>query len=393
MGQVSFSRRVPNQLAANRIAAAKEHLADQLVDLTVSNPTQCSFTYPRELLAPLAEAACLVHYQPDPLGLPAARQAVSELFGRFGAAVEANQVLLTASTSEAYAFLFKLLCDPGEAVLVPTPSYPLFEHLTGLECVRPLPYHLQEEGGWAIDLNELAAAPAETRAVVVVHPNNPTGSLVHEGDAAALVHLCAARGWALIADEVFLPFPLEAPTPPTTFAAASDALTFVLGGLSKLAALPQLKVAWMVAAGPKPKRMAALRRLEFIADAFLSVATPVQRALPHILRHAEQVSHQVRIRCESNLAELRQALAPQAAVSVPRVDGGWSAVIRLPNLGSEEKLVLHLMERAGVAVHPGYFFDFPRDGYLVVSLLPPPELFRIGVARLAAALAHWVQRA
>lgn len=392
MARLSFSHRVPEQLRANRISEAKCRHAGEFVDLTVSNPTACGFDYPPDLLAPLADPACL-SYHPAPLGLTAARETVSDIAGRFGTPVSPSQIVLTASTSEAYTFLFKLLCDPGEAVLVPTPSYPLFEHLARLEGIRAVPYLLHEEGGWSLDLDHLAAAASSVKAVVIVHPNNPTGSLVQERDAAALEELCAARGWALIADEVFLPFPLEAATLPFSFAGRRTALTFALGGLSKLAALPQLKAAWIIASGPPPACQAALERLEFIADAFLAVATPVQQALPALLRHSAGIRSQALARCRHNLAELRSTLTSLPAVTVPPVEGGWSAVVRVPDVGGEEELVLCLLEHFGVAVHPGYFFDFPRDGYLVVSLLPSPEAFHIGVQRLQTGLAAWLRGA
>ncbi len=390
MGRASFSRRVPGQLRANRLAEARLRLAGDFVDLTVSNPTACGFACPAELLASLADPSG-ASYQPIPSGLADARRAIGYFSSAFGPPVDPSQIQLTASTSEAYSFLFKLLCNPGEAVLVPAPSYPLLEHLARLEGVRALTYHLREEGGWSLDLDELGSAPEAVKAVVVVHPNNPTGSLVSQGDAGALEDLCVARGWALIADEVFLPFPLEAATLPFSFAGQKAALTFVLGGLSKFAALPQLKAAWILLSGPARRRQAALARLEFIADAFLSVATPVQHALPRLLRHGSEVSEQIRARCRCNLTALRDGLSLLPAVAVPAVDGGWSAPVRIPDLGSEEERVLHLLEQFKVAVHPGYFFDFPRDGYLVVSLLPSPDIFRTGVARLAEGLAAWLR--
>lgn len=389
MGKRSFATRVPGRLRANRIAEARHRLAGEFVDLTVSNPTACGFACPPELLAALADPAG-ASYHAEARGLPAARAALSDLVGSPDLPVDPSQIVLTASTSEAYAFLFKLLCNPGEAVLVPAPSYPLLEHLARLEGVHAVPYHLREEGRWSLDFDELSAAPRAVRAVVVVHPNNPTGSLICSSDAQALEDLCAARGWALIADEVFLPFPLEAHGRPVSFSACRNVLTFVLGGLSKFAALPQLKAAWILVAGPPRRRQAALARLEFIADAFLSVATPVQHALPQLLRYGGQVSEQIRTRCRYNLTTLRDGLSVLPALSVPPVGGGWSALVRIPDLGSEEERVLHLLEDFRVAVHPGYFFDFPRDGYLVVSLLPPLDTFRAGVARLAEGLAAWL---
>jgi hypothetical protein len=390
VSRLSFSRRVPGRLRANRIAEARRRLAGEFVDLTVSNPTACGFACPPEVLVALADPAG-ASYNPDPRGLPAARAAISAFAGSPDPAVDPSQIVLTASTSEAYAFLFKLLCNPGEAVLVPAPSYPLLEHLARLEGVRAVTYHLREESGWSLDLHELSSAPAAVRAIVVVHPNNPTGSLVCPGDAQALEELCALRGWALIADEVFFPFPLEAQGRPVSFSGRRRVLTFTLGGLSKFAALPQFKAAWILVCGPPRQRHAALARLEFIADAYLSVATPVQHALPQLLRYGRQLSEQIGARCRHHLTVLRAGLSNLPALSVPPVEGGWSALVRIPDLGSEEECVLRLLEDFRVAVHPGYFFDFPRDGYLVVSLLPPPDTFEAGVARLADGLAAWLR--
>ncbi len=378
-----FSRRVPSDLAPNRIAAARAAAAPAL-DLTASNPTACGIPYPDGLLDALAGAAGLT-YRPDPRGLEPARRAAAAEYRRFGVEVDPERVVLTTSTSEAYAFLFKLLAEPGDAVLVPSPSYPLFEHLARVEGVEALPYHLNAELGWRPDLDALAATPATVRAVVVVHPNNPTGSFVHPDDAAAIERLAAARGWAVIADEVFLDYPLAGGAGSgRSFAASEQALTFALGGLSKSVGLPQLKLAWIAASGPEPLVEEALTRLEFIADTFLSVGTPVQLALPALLREGAPVRAAILERCRANLAELRRAAAAVPEVSVPPPGGGWSAVLRVPAVVGEEELALELLERDGVAVHPGYFFDFPSAGTLVLSLLPDPAAFAEGVRRLLA---------
>jgi alanine-synthesizing transaminase len=375
-----FSHRVPDELAPNRIAAARADFSPPL-DLTLSNPTACGIDYPAQLLAPLGGPEGLV-YRPDPRGDRTARAAVALEYARHGLHVDPAQILLTASTSEAYAHLFKLLADPGDAVLVPTPSYPLFEHLARLEAVRALPYLLDREAGWRLDLPSLAHA-GEARAAVVVHPNNPTGSYVHPDDVLALARLAARRQWAIIADEVFLDYPLDAdPDAARSFAAIRDVLTFTLGGLSKSVGLPQLKVAWIVVSGPREGVAAALERLEYIADAFLSVASPVQHALPVLLRHGGLVRKAIAARCRTNLAALRRAAAAVPAVAVARVGGGWNAVLRIPAVVDEEDLVVQLIRDDGVAVHPGFFFDFPTSGYLVISLLSEPGLFAEAVARL-----------
>ena len=378
-----FSRRVPSDLAPNRIASARAAAAPRF-DLTVSNPTACGLPYPEQLLNALADPAGLA-YRPHPRGLKSARRAAAAEYRRFGVEVDPERVVLTASTSEAYALLFKLLADPGEAVLVPSPSYPLFEHLARAEGVEAIPYHLHPELGWRPDIGEVAAAPERVRAAVVVHPNNPTGSFVHPDDAAALERVAAARGWAVIADEVFLDYPLDGgPGAGATFATAGDALTFTLGGLSKSVGLPQLKLGWIVAGGPDHLTRPALERLEFIADTFLSVGTPVQLALPALLREAAPVRAAILARTRANLAELRRAAAAVPEVSVLPAGGGWSAVLRVPDVVGEEELTLELLERDGVAVQPGYFFDFPAAGVLVVSLLPEPAALAEGASRLFA---------
>jgi hypothetical protein len=382
--RVPFSGRVPADMRPNRISAARARLGAVPYDLTVSNPTECGIAYPPELLAALADPAGL-RYRPDPRGLRSAREAVAAEYRRHGVAVDPARIVVTASTSEAYTFLFKLLCDPGDRVLTPLPSYPLFEHLARVEGVACEAYHLEPESGWRLDPGDLAAAPAAVRAVIVVHPNNPTGSLVAPADAAALAALCRRRGWALLADEVFLDFPLDG-GPAHTFAARGDALTFTLGGLSKSVGLPQVKLAWVVVGGPADEAEAALARLEFVADTFLSVSTPVQVALPALLAAGAAVRDAIAARCRTNLAALRAAVAACPEVSVPAVAGGWSAPLRVPAVVGEEELALELLGRDGVVVQPGYFFDFPHEGWLVVSLLPEPEVFAAGVARLLARL-------
>ena len=368
----------PNRLSRARAARPPRH------DLTASNPTRCGIPYPADLLAPLSDPRGLV-YRPDPRGLESARRAVARELARHRATVDPADIVLTASTSEAYAFLFKLLCAPGDAVLVPTPSYPLFEQLARVEGVTARSYHLDAEAGWRFDLHELGQSPESVRAVVVVHPNNPTGSFVHPDDADALEALCARRGWALIADQVFLDYPLDGgPGAGTTFAARRRALTFTLGGLSKSVGLPQLKLAWIAVSGPRRLLGPALERLDYIADTFLSVATPVQLALAPLLRRGRAMRRTILDRCRANLRTLRALTRRLPAVEVPPVGGGWSAVLRFPAVIGEEELALELLRRDRVAVHPGYFFDFPRDGVLVVSLLPEPASFRAGVARLVA---------
>jgi aspartate/methionine/tyrosine aminotransferase len=382
-----FSTRVPADLAPNRLTLAELALRARgvrLIDLTETNPTRVGLDYPARCLEALAAPASLA-YEPHPFGLPAAREAVAAELGRSGARVDPARVILTASTSEAYTFLFKLLCDPGDEVLVPVPSYPLFEHLTRLELVEVRPYPLEYHGTWSVDLDALdRALTARTRAVLVVSPNNPTGSLLTRHDLGGLAARCASRGLALIGDEVFTDYLLAARAERARVLDQDEALTFSLGGLSKSAGLPQVKLGWMVAGGPAPIVEAALARLEIVCDAFLSVSTPVQQAADALLAAGRLVRERILQRVEGNLRVLAGLADDHPACSVLRVEGGWSAVVRVPATRTEEALVLELLERDHVLVHPGYFFDFPHEAFVVVSLLPEPDAFREGAGRLLA---------
>lgn len=351
-----------------------------IADLTESNPTRSGIPYPDGLLAPLADTGAM-RYDPHPFGLPSARAAVAADQHRRGADVDPADVVLTASTSEAYSWLFKLLCNPGESVLVPRPSYPLFDHLTRLEGIRAEPYDLEYHGRWAIDFESITAVPHDTRAVLVVSPNNPTGSYVAADELDRISSVCRERSWSLVADEVFADYLLDATHPLTDIASRSEILSFTLAGLSKSVGLPQLKLGWIIVGGPAVERGAALSALELVADSYLSVNTPVQVALPELLRAGASVRAAIQERTRRNLNALRAAAAAYPACEVLRVDGGWSAVIRVPTVQGEERLVLDLLERERILVHPGYFFDFPREAYIVVSLLPPEAAFADAIAR------------
>lgn len=376
------SSRLPPSLEPNALARARAALGPIPFDLTVSNPTACGLRYPPDLLAPLSHPRGLT-YRPDPRGPERARRAVAEGYRSWGAEVDPETVVLTASTSESYSLLLKLLADPGEAVLAPAPSYPLVEHLARLEGVATHPLRLDPDWGWRLDRESVSNAPAGSRAAVLVHPNNPTGSYVHPEDASWLEAECRERGWALVVDEVFLPFPLDGgPGADASFAGRGGCLTFVLGGLSKSGGLPQVKLGWIVAAGPGSEATAALKALEHVADAYLSVAGPVADAAPDLLAASVPVREQIAARVRANLAALRASVARLPAISVDPPGGGWSAVLRVPSVIDEEELALALLGRRGVAVQPGYFFDFDRPGRLVLSLLPREDLFEEGVDRL-----------
>jgi len=387
-GSPMFSSRLP-RLAPNALSQALERarLAGvPLIDLTESNPTAVGLTYPPQLLAPLASDAGLT-YRPDPRGLFDARAAVAGEYARAGVRVDPDRVLLSAGTSEAYGTLFKLLCDPEDDVLVPVPSYPLFDLLTRLEGVRPRPYRLDRHGRWSIDRAAIEEAVTDrTRAILVVSPNNPTGSVVTEDDRDWLAAFCGTRGMAIIADEVFGEYRLAPGPRATSLAGEPRALTFTLGGLSKLVGLPQIKLAWTVVSGPDERVADAIRRLEVIADTYLSVSTPVQIAAGELLVQGRIIRRQIQDRLERNLSALRTAAASSPRITLHEPEGGWSAVVRLPSVEPEEAFALRLLEESRVVVHPGYFFDFDDEAFVVVSLLPDPGVFDEGVRRLLASL-------
>ena len=385
-----FSSRVPADLGPNPVAAALERTrlsGRDFDDLTVSNPTDAAIEYPDGLLQGLADPLAL-RYEPQPFGLPMAREAVSADYARRGIRVPASHIVLTASSSESYSLLFKLLCDPGESVLVPTPSYPLFEHLTRLDSVHALPYRTEYHGTWTLDLEDLRYAIDETtRAILVVSPNNPTGAWLKRDELTALVDLCAAHHLMLIGDEVFADYPIDpAPGAVRSVLDQGDVLTVSLGGLSKSVGLPQLKLGWMALRGPSSLLQSALMRLEIAADAYLSVGTPVQVAAPTLLKAGHDVRLQIRQRVVNNYRQLLTTVERHPSCQALRAEGGWSAVLRIPHTMPEDECVIRLLEQHHLLVHPGYFFDFPRDGYLVVSLLTRPDVFRRAIDRLLTAV-------
>jgi len=379
-----FSTRVPADLAPNALTAAlAQHRSSGrvLFDLTATNPTTASIHYPPDVLAPLANVDA-VHYRPEPFGLRCAREAVSRDFARLGTSVAPERVVLTASTSEAYSLLFKLLCDPGDRVLIPAPSYPLFDHLSALDGVGVARYRLEYHGRWTVDDASLDSAwTSDVRAVLAVNPNNPTGSVLSQAELAGLARRCADRGAALIIDEVFTDYPLGGASPPADLSTA-PALTFRLGGLSKSAGLPQVKLGWIAAAGPDELVREALARLEIICDTYLSVSTPVQVAAGALIEHGAATRAAILDRIRRNHSRLRDTVAVTPSLELLHADAGWAAVVRVPSTRPEEDMVMELLVKDSVLVHPGYFFDFDHEAFLILSLLPPADVFDEGVARL-----------
>jgi aspartate/methionine/tyrosine aminotransferase len=376
--QTNFSHRARWNALPNRLAVAREErrrTQKPELDLTESNPTRTSIAYPLDELSDALARAARAPYEPAPLGLASAREAVASTL-----ACDADDIVITASTSEAYSFLFKLLTDPGDAILTATPTYPLLEHLAALELIELRSFALEFQRRWEIDARRArTAVTPRTRAIVVVSPNNPTGSYASAAEQDALAEL----GIPIISDEVFRPYAFGA-APPSLV--REDVLAFTLGGLSKSAGLPHYKLGWIRVSGPSEAKRVAIAALELIADNFLSVATPVQQALPELLRIGAGIRDAIRARTRENLDVITRAIELVPAARLLPVEGGWTAVVRMPHLESDEEFALRLLEEHGVFVHPGYFFDFERDGYLVVSLLTRPDVFVEGVARLVEAI-------
>jgi aspartate/methionine/tyrosine aminotransferase len=382
-----FSQRTNWRLSPNALTRAIEEMrasGQEILDLTVSNPTEAGIRPdPEIVLAALANPEAM-HYDPQPRGLLEARQAVCRYYRESHEVfdLDPERLLLTTSTSEAYSYVFRLLCNPGEEILVPKPSYPLFEFLADLADVKLVPYPLLYDHGWQIDFDSLyKAATPQSRAAILVHPNNPTGSYVSVAETSALNAFCRDYGLALIVDEVFLDYAHDGALR-ESFVTNADALTFTLSGISKLSALPQMKLAWVATSGPKEAVIEAGSRLEIIADTFLSMNTPVQLAAPVLLDQRKQIQPILLDRLRVNLAELDGQLAGRPSCVRLQVEGGWYVVLRVPALGTDEDLAVDLLRKMGVIVHPGHFYDFAGEGHLVLSLISEPTAFREGVARL-----------
>jgi alanine-synthesizing transaminase len=378
-----FAKRTNWDLTPNRLgeALASHRAAGKpLLDLTVSNPTECGFAYKdAEILRALSNPGAL-SYEPNPRGMESARCAVSAYYAERGESVAIEDIFLTTSTSEAYSYVFRMLCDPGDEVLIPSPSYPLFDFLAEIQDVKLVRYPLLYDHGWQMDFHALEQAiTPRTRGVIVVHPNNPTGHFTKASEMAKLNAICSAGDMAVIADEVFLDFGLEG-NRVASFSANSASLAFRLSGLSKISGLPQMKAAWLTVSGSREKKREALARLEVVADTYLSANAPVQLAMPVFLDQRRTFQEQLLARVRQNLSELDRQLSQQISCSRLAVEGGWYAVLRVPATRSDEDLALELLKSSGVSIHPGHFYDFSSEGFLILSLITPAEIFARGVA-------------
>jgi len=380
-----FSSRTDWKLTPNRFTEAVLEVrasGREILDLTVSNPARAGIEYDSVAILDSLRNADSLDYDPQPKGLLSAREAVAAYYRERGEPVDPERLVLTTSTSEGYSYIFRLLANPGDEVLVPKPSYPLFDFLAELQDVKLVGYPLLYDHGWQIDWPSLELAMSEkTRAVVTVHPNNPTGSYVSAGERERLSQICRARGLSLIVDEVFLDYALDGARRPS-FVTNDGSLTFILSGISKISALPQMKLAWIAVSGPEADVETAMQRLEVIADTYLSLNAPVQLAAPTLLEQRKNIQPQLLRRVRTNLAELDRQLGEQKSTARLDVRGGWYGVLRVPATQTDEDLAISLLRNTGTMVHPGHFYDFPRDGYLVISLITLEKDFREGISRL-----------
>jgi alanine-synthesizing transaminase len=379
-----FSHRTDWKLTPNRLTQAQQELqfaGREVLDLTVSNPTRAELHYDAETILQAFTDPKTMDYDPQPKGLRSAREAVTGYYRKQHDDIDPEAIVLTTSTSEGYSYVFRLLCNVDDEILVPKPSYPLFEFLADLQDVKLVPYPLLYDHGWQIDFPSLyKAVNHRTRAVVVVHPNNPTGSFVADQERSALNQFCSEYNLALIADEVFLDYAHDG-APRSSFAANRDVLTFTLSGLSKISGLPQMKLAWVVTSGPAETVSAAMARMEVIADTYLSMNAPIQLAAPVLLEQRHSVQALLLDRVRANMSELDRGLAKQENCRRLEVEGGWYAVLRVPVTQSDEELAIQILRKLSVLVHPGHFFDFSGDGHLIVSLITPLRDFRRGIAQ------------
>jgi alanine-synthesizing transaminase len=400
-----FADRTNWNLAPNPLSEAlARSLADgkRLLDLSASNPTECGFHYDSVVILEALGNTAALAYVPDPKGLLRARQGVAEYYAARGDEVRVEDIVLTTSTSEAYSFVFRTLCNPGDELLVPAPSYPLFGFLADISDVRLVSYPLMYDHGWQIDFHALEQAiTPRTRGVIVVNPNNPTGNFIKHEEMVRLNEICSVRNMAVIADEVFLDYAhCESAGPrdfgyrdalksarnrgagnkaPISYGANSGALTFTMSGLSKISGLPQMKASWLVTSGPEALKTEALGRIEVIADTYLSMNAPIQLAAPTFLQLRHGIQKQLMTRIRRNVAELDRQLSVKKSCSRLVIEGGWYGVLRVPVTRSDDDLAVELLKTKNIYVHPGHFYDFPTDGHLIVSLIMPEQGFAEGI--------------
>lgn len=378
-----FSSRLPRDLTPSATAVQLQR-ATVTCDLMLSNPTACSFVYP-DVHTALAGPSALP-YRPDALGTLAARQHVAAYVSQRYGVVGPHQIMLTASTSEAYSLVFKLLTDPADSIVVDTPTYPLVQHLAELEHIQVAAIASHWAGRWQADMQHATALlEAGARAVVLVSPNNPTGACLRVEEARAWAALAARFDVPLIIDQVFAPY-ATAPWAEVIEALSEAPLAFFLDGLSKAAGLPHVKLGWVTVRGHPSRVSAAMERLAWLGDAYLSVSQGVQHALPQLFAVAEALQPQIWARICANRLWLADHLAQLPEVTLLPAEGGWYGVLRLPQSVSEDDVVTELAQRAQVRLHPGYFYDFTQRGYLVTSLLSPPAIFAAGWRRAAQTL-------
>jgi alanine-synthesizing transaminase len=385
MSHSPFAKRTAWNLVSNDLSSILKEMKKQgapLIDLTESNPTRCHFDYPPDVLAAFQTPANLA-YHPDSKGMMKTREAIARYYRQKGENISAEQIVLTSSTSEGYSFIFRLMCNPGEKILFPKPSYPLFQFLVELNDLNIDFYPLTYQQTWDIHIDRLASVLTDdTRGIVLVNPNNPTGSFIKKNELQFLNNLCREKNLFLLSDEVFSDFSFVQKSDAVSCVGNKDILTFTLGGLSKTLAMPQMKLSWIIVNGPQTIVPETLARLEVIADTYLSVNTPVQNALPLWFEKREVLQESIKTRLKHNLTYLKNQVKHTKDVSLLDVEGGWYAVCRLPKFKTEEEWVMDFLTKDYCIVHPGYFFDFEEDHCIVLSLLPEEQIFKEGISRL-----------
>lgn len=381
-----FSNRTDWEFSSNKLVSLLDKLKDNnedIMDLTQSNPTECGFSYPKEKIVSALSNSSNLAYSPSAKGMLCAREVVCQYYKEKGYDVNPENIFLTSSTSEGYLFLFRLLADPGDKVLFPRPSYPLFEVLTQLSDLELAQYPLNY-GDWSLDEDAFESISKGAKAIVAVNPNNPTGSFVGNEDLKIINKVCANTDASIICDEVFLDYAFQDDFKPNSMVGNKENLTFVLGGLSKALGMPQMKLAWIVINGPDGLVEEAKKRLEIILDTFLSVNTPSQNALGPWMEQRAAIQKDILKRIRDNRETVRSMVADSNKLTLLEAQGGWYAILRLPGSLDEEEFCYGLLKNKKVFVHPGYFFDFALGSHIVVSLLSQQVLLENGMKALCS---------